>query len=316
MPVNRQFQTRALVVALTCVLASSGIALAGPAAEQQTFATPEDALKALVTATKSRDRDALRKIFGPDAKDLANPDRVEAASDMDAFVKAVTERANLSRENDATVTIVVGGENWPFPIPLVKEGDKWFFDTKAGQEEILDRRIGENELNAISVCRSYVTAQREYAADDRDGDDIFEFAQKFISDSGQKNGLYWETKPDEPPSPLGPAVAAARSEGYLSKDKLEQRAAPQPFHGYFFKILTRQGDKAPGGKYDYVINGNMVAGFALVAYPAQWGNSGVMTFVVNQRGKVYQKDLGEKTGELAPAITEYNPDNTWTLVKD
>lgn len=213
------------------------------------------------------------------------------------------------------MTLTVGRSNWPFPVPIVRRDGTWFFDTQAGREEILNRRIGENELNTIEVCRACVLAQREYFARDWDNDDVFEYARRFRSTPGKKDGLYWPVAGDEEPSPLGPLVAQAHAEGYGKKEgeKSEKRS---PYHGYYFKILTKQGMNAPGGKYDYVINGHMIGGFAIVAWPAEYGSSGIMTFIVNQRGKVYQKDLGPNTAEIGKEMTEYNPDGEWTLVRE
>lgn len=235
---------------------------------------------------------------------------------MDQFAAAVKNSAKLERVSEAKFTLVIGERNWPFPIPIVKEGNRWRFDTRAGVEEILNRRIGENELCAIPTARAYVLAQWQYfteAGADKDG--VAVYAQKFISSPGKRDGLYWETAPGEKPSPLGSLVAAACAEGYGRKN---DRAAPKraPYHGYYFKILTRQGAYAPGGKYNYIINGNMIAGHALVAYPDKWGSSGVMTFIVNQQGRVYQKNLGPKTAQIATAMTEYNPESSWKLVEE
>ena len=225
---------------------------------------------------------------------------------LEQFVKAYQEKVDFVKEKEDRVSIIIGNDNWPFPIPIVKKGEGWVFDTKAGREEVLNRRIGRNELNAIQVCQAYVEAQQEYASTDREQDGIIQYAQKVLSDPYRRNGLYWEAGEGEPPSPLGPFIAQAAMKGYTKKgDK------PTPYHGYYFKILTGQGPNAPGGAYSYVINGHMVAGFALVAWPAEYGVSGVMTFIVNQNGTVYQKDLGPKTEGIVKAMTLYNPDRTW-----
>ena len=286
-----------------------------PAQPQCLFSSPKKAVKALQEATAAHDKEAMRRIFGPALKDLVSPDKVQNANDFTVFAKRLAEMTQLVREGDSKVTLTLGGDNWPFPIPIVKKDGKWFFDTQAGKEEILNRRIGENELRTIQFCEAYVLAQREYFAQDWDNDDVLEHAQHFRSTPGKKDGLYWPTAETEAPSPLGPLVAQARAEGYGKKkgDTSEKR---RPYHGYYFKILTKQGENAPGGKYDYLINGHMVAGFALVAWPAEYGSSGVMTFIVNQRGKVYQKDLGAKTTDLANAMAAYDPDDTWTVVKE
>lgn len=293
----------------------------GTAAQQQTFATPEEALIALREATSADDKATLARIFGPGAKDLANPDQVQEANECEAFSRHLAEMANLVRDGDDRVILYVGGENWPFPIPIVRKDGRWCFDTAAGKDEILSRRIGENELNTIDVCRAYVAAQNEFHATDWNGDGILEYAQFFRSSLNRKDGLYWEATDGEPQSPMGPLVADAQAQGYpIAKsppkpaDGRTDDHTSHPFHGYLFKILTSQGPHAPGGAYSYVINGHMVAGFALLAYPAEWGKSGVMTFVVCQRGIVYQRNLGDKTGELAPATTEFDPDDAWKPV--
>jgi len=207
----------------------------------------------------------------------------------------------------------VGKDDFPFPIPIVKKGQLWFFDTQAGKEEILNRRIGRNELSTIQACLAYVDAQREYARRDREAGSLMEYAQRFASSPGKKDGLYWETKEGESPSPLGPLVAQAVKEGYKKKED-EKQAKGQtliPYHGYYYKILKAQGNNAPGGAYDYVVKGKMIGGFAMVAYPAQYGVSGVMTFVVNHDGVVYEKDLGKETEKIASAMKKFDPDKTW-----
>ncbi len=285
------------------------------AAAQKLFSTPEDALKGLVDAVTTRDKAALDQIFGPSSKELLSGDAVQDAAESEEFAKHVAEKTSFVKENDSKVIIYIGNENWPFPIPLVKTNGQWFYDTVAGKEEILNRRIGEDELTAILVCRTYVKAQREYILKDWDGDGVLAYAQKLRSDPGKKNGLFWRHAPDEPASPLGELIAQARMEGYKKEKSLFKEQAV-PFHGYYFKILTKQGGHAPGGKYDYIINGNMVGGFALVAFPANWGKSGVMTFIVNQQGKVFQKNLGTDTLKIAQEMDTYDPDGTWILAKE
>ncbi len=286
------------------------------AAGQKLFSSPEDALKGLVEAVKVKDMAALDQIFGPSAKDLRSNDEVQAAAEFEAFARHVTDKTSLVKENGSKVIIHIGKENWPFPIPLVKTDGKWFFDTEAGKEEVLNRRIGEDELTAILVCRTYVKAQREYNLKDWDGDGVMSYAQKLRSDPGKKNGLFWRHAPGEASSPLGEFVTQARLEGYKKEKSLFNDEQPVPFHGYYFKILKKQGAHAPGGKYDYVINGNMVGGFALIASPSNWGKSGVMTFIVNQQGKVFQKNLGPDTLKAAQDMDTYDPDDTWTPVKE
>jgi len=285
------------------------------AASQKLFSSPEDALKGLVEAVKAKDKAALDQIFGPFAKDLRSSDEVQAATEFEEFAKHIAEKTSLVKENDSKVIIYIGNESWPFPIPLVKINDQWFFDTVAGKEEILNRRIGEDELTAILVCHTYVKAQREYALKDWNGDGILAYAQKLRSDPGKKNGLFWRHAPGEAMSPLGELVAQARMEGY-KKGKSVFKEQPIPFHGYYFKILTQQGEHAPGGKYTYIINGNMVGGFGLVAFPSEWGKSGIMTLIVNQQGKVFQKNLGPDTLKIAQEIQSFDPDETWTPVKE
>lgn len=283
------------------------------AVDEQTFNSADEAVKALVAAATDRDTNALHTIFGPEGHQLASPDPVQATNEFKMFVQRVQEKTQLNTNSDSTLTLELGADAWPFPIPLVNDGGHWYFDTAAGTAEILNRRVGMDELGAIDVCRAYVGAQREYASQDRMGDGVLAYAQFLHSTPGTHNGLFWPAKPGEGLSPLGPLVAAARMEGYhRTATMLSDEQAP--YHGYYFKILTRQGRHAPGGKYDYVINGRMIAGFALVAWPAEWGNTGVMTFIVNQQGKVYQRNLGKKTAKLAVAMSSFDPDSHWTPV--
>jgi hypothetical protein len=289
-------------------------AVAAPS--QKLFSSPEAAVKALTAAVSAKDNTALDQIFGSSGKDLRSGDEVQDAVEFAEFAKHLAEKSNLVKENDSKVILHIGNENWPFPVPIVRYDDKWFFDTEAGKEETLNRRIGEDELTAILVCRAYVKAQREYVLKDWNGDGIFAYAQKLRSDSGKRNGLFWRSAPGETLSPLGELVAQAWHEGYKKNRKAFKEAEPSPFHGYYFKILTAQGKNVPGGGYNYIVNGNMVAGFAMVAFPSNWGKSGVMTFVVNQQGKVYEKNLGPDTAKIAQKMKLYNPDKTWTPVKE
>jgi hypothetical protein len=299
---------------------------AGNLRAQQAFSAPEDALQALVSAAKAKDRTELAKIFGSDYAKLLSGDAVEDDKDLKDFSAAVEESAQLRKDSDAKYTVLVGQDNWPTPIPVVQKDGKWSFDTKAGMDEILNRHVGENELAAIETCRAYAVAQWEYFTEaDWDHDGVAEYAQHLVSSPGKHDGLYWETAESEKPSPLGQLVAAARAAGYGPK---EDAAAGKgggaeaegltlehaPFHGYYFKILMKQGAHAAGGKYNYIINGNMIAGYALVAYPDKWGSSGVMTFTVNQQGRVYEKNLGANTAKIAGTMTEYDPDPTWKRV--
>ena len=239
---------------------------------------------------------------------------------------ALGESAQLQKVDDSKYTVIIGTVDWPLAVPLVQKDGKWFFETKAGLDEVINRRVGEDELSAIATCRAYAVAQWEYFTEgDWDQDGVAEYAQKFLSTPGSHDGLFWETSEDDKPSPLGKLIAAAQAEGYGPTTSSTAAGgkggsdAPEidhaPYHGYYFKILTRQGAHAPGGKYNYIINGNMIAGYALVAYPDKWDNSGVMTFIINQQGRVYEKNLGPNTAKLASAMTEYNPDLTWKLVE-
>jgi hypothetical protein len=271
---------------------------------------------ALRSATASADTNALRAIFGPGAEDLANPDRVQATNELANFNSALAEKNHLARSSDAFVILEVGDDLWPFPVPIVKKNGGWYFDTSVGKEELLNRRIGTNELATIPVMRAYVDAQREYASQDRDGSEVLKYAQRLVSSPGKHDGLYWPTDSDGEESPLGPLVAYAQAEGYNPELRGEEEVERGPYHGYCFKILTRQGKHARGGAYNYIINGNMIAGFALIAWPAGYGDTGIMTFIVNQQGRVYQKDLGSNTDHIARKMTEYDPDPTWRLSPD
>jgi len=276
--------------------------------KQRTFTSPEEAVKTLIEVLKSNDVKALEGIFGPGSKDLLwSGDPVADQSGREQFLRLYEQKHRLEA-TEAKAVLNLGTEDWPFPIPIVRREGLWYFDTKQGKEEILARRIGLNELSAIKACLAYVDAQREYALKDRDGDGLPEYAQKFRSDKGKKNGLYWEVKGGEEQSPLGPLFAAAQEEGYTVK---QSGGKPVPFYGYYYKILTAQGKSAAGGPYDYMVKGNMINGFALVAYPAKYGSSGIMTFIVNHDGVVYQKDLGRSTEKPGRAMKLFNPDNTW-----
>ena len=285
------------------------------AGTQTTFATPQEAVQALSVAVKAKDREKLRQIFGPQIKDVLSGDPVQDANDFADFAQALTEKADVDKKSDSQAVVQIGDDKWPFAIPLMRVNDRWLFDTKNGIEELRNRIVGVNEEDTALVCQAYVLAQFDYFDnDDWDDDGVAEFAQRFISSPGKRDGLYWPTLNDEDPSPLGPLVAFARSEGYAAKGGGKGDESAAPFHGYYYKILTGQGPSAPGGRHGYIINGNMIAGFGLVAYPANWGKSGVMTFIVNQGGRVYQKNLGPATTQIVKAMTEYNPDPSWTLV--
>jgi hypothetical protein len=284
--------------------------VAGRAAEpaQQTFASPEEAAASLAEAAGHGDKAELLKIFGADgAKLISSGDPI---ADDDARQRLAAEYAashKISYEGDRKAVLSIGKDDFPLPIPLVKEGLAWHFDTAAGEQEILDRRIGRNELNTIEVCHAYVEAQREYAAISAPGKGLGEYAQEFRSTPGKHNGLYWESENAADESPLGPLVASARAEGYGPNTD----GTPTPYHGYFFKILTQQGPNASGGAKDYSVNGHMTGGFAMIAFPATYGDSGIMTFIVDQTGVVFEKNLGPSTKAIAGRITAFDPDQTW-----
>lgn len=286
-----------------------------PSGGEQSFASADEAVNALVTAAKSKDTNALHAIFGPAAQDLVSADAVQASEVFDIFVRRLEEKVEKVPGTNSHIALRLGADGWPFPIPLVERNGKWFFDTEAGEQEILNRRIGMNELGAIQVIHAYVEAQREYAGTDRNGDGVLEYAQHLRSSPDKRDGLYWPATPGDDLSPLGPLIAAARKEGYRREHKILTEE-PSPYHGYYFKILTHQGKHAVGGKYDYIINGHMIGGFALVAWPAEWGNTGVMTFIVNQKGQIYQKNLGPKTASTAEGMKAYDPDNSWIPVHE
>ena len=313
---NRSIQTvRGLwvmaLVAIVFTIMNVGNGFAEKAGLQgQGFNSPEEAVTAIIAAVRKLDSAKALAILGPDAEEIIfSGDEVEGKAGAADFVKKYDEKHHLERVSPTSVTLIIGNDDWPFPIPVVKNDKSWFFDVAAAKEEILNRRIGEHELNVIQVMQAYVEAQLEYASRDRDGDGAREFAQKIKSDEGQKNGLYWPVKAGEELSPFGPLIAEVRSEGYdVNSNK------PQPYNGYYYKIFTRQGEKAPGGAYDYVVNGNMILGFGLIAYPAKYGASGIMTFAVNQEGVVYEVDFGEKTAEIVTKKITFNLNKTWQKV--
>jgi Protein of unknown function (DUF2950) len=307
--INSSLQS--VVAAIALMFALYDICAAAMA-QQKSFSSAEEAVKAAVAAARSNDDKELLAIFGAQAKEiLFSGDAVADKQRRGQFLAAYDERNRLATEGENRI-LIVGKRDWPFPIPLVKRGEAWVFDTEKGKEEILNRRIGENELFTIQALLAVVDAQREYAMKDRDKNALLEYAQKFASDPGKKNGLYWEAKQGEPQSPLGPIMTRARSEGYQGKPS----TTPSPYHGYYYRILTAQGKDAPGGAYSYLVKGKMIGGFAVVAYPAEYGNSGVMTFIVNHEGKVFQKNLGQNTASITRSMKEYNPDSTWTEVKE
>jgi hypothetical protein len=282
-------------------------------AKPKSFTSPDEAVKALVNAVMRDDTKELLELFGSAGKEIIfSGDEVADKTGRNRFIKAYEEMNRLTKENDRRIILHVGNQDWPFPIPIVKVGETWRFDPQGGKEEILNRRIGRNELNAIQVCLAYVDAQREYALKNREGTGLPEYAQKFVSGKEKKDGLYWEAKEDEEQSPLGPMMAKAVKEGYMGKKSGDKRV---PYHGYYYRILTSQGKNAPGGEYDYLVKGKMIGGFALVAYPAEYGNSGIMTFMVNHEGVVYEKDLGKDTEKIAMAMKRFDPDKAWKKVE-
>jgi hypothetical protein len=282
------------------------------AAAQRMFDSPDDAVKALQAATEAKDKTALQGIFGAEVRDLLTGDDVQDANNAQKFAALLAQGCVQVREGEDKVILEAGTNNWPLPIPLVRKDGNWRFDTAAGKEEIINRHIGKDELHAIGVCRAFVDAQKSYASANPTAAGVVDYAQKFKSTPGKKDGLYWATAENEPASPFGPLVAEAHAEGYVNNNG----SGPHPFHGYYFRILTRQGAAAPGGKMEYLTHGHMSGGFALVAYPEHWDQSGIMTFIVAQDGKVFQRNLGEKTSRLAAAMKEYNPDSKWTPVED
>ena len=286
-------------------------AAASVASAQQAFKTPDEAASALASAAKTGDRKAIVTVLGPDGEDIVSSgDEVADAETRQKFVAAYDAKHEIAMEGDNKATMVIGQEDFPLPIPLVRKDGMWRFDTAAGRDEILFRRIGKNELEAIQSCLAYVDAQNEYAEKDRTGAGVKTYAQRIISQPGKKDGLYWPTSQGEDASPLGELVAQATAQGYRAG------GARAPFHGYYFKILTKQGAAAPGGELEYVVHGKMIGGFALVAYPAEYRNSGVMTFIVNHAGDVFQKDLGPGTAKRAERMSAFNPDKTWQKVED
>jgi hypothetical protein len=292
---------------------TAGIAcFPAPAAAQQpgqkTFPSAAEASQTLFTAIQADDQPALLSILGADAKDLlSSGDKVQDKNNRETFVQKYQQMHRLVAEPDEKTTLYIGAENWPTPIPLVQKGVTWYFDTAAGKQEILYRRVGRNELAIIQVCRELVDAEKEYYAAPHDGDPGNQYAQRFFSDPNKHNGLYWEVVSGEAESPIGPLVAGAAAEGYTR----DPDHKPQPFQGYYFRFLTGQGKHAPGGARSYIVEGKMTGGFAFLAYPAEYRSSGVMTFIVNQDGIVYEKDLGPRTGEIAKTLKRYDQNTTW-----
>lgn len=311
---------RVLLVALVAVVlilvgAAENVAAKTPgkAGGTTVFPSPEAAVQALMDAVKNGDERALLAIFGKEGKDLiGSGDAIADRKGRERFLQLYETKHQLSKESDRMMALEVGDEQWPFPIPLVKDGEGWRFDTRVGKEEILNRRIGKNEMNAVQTCLAYVDAQREYAAKDRDGDGLLEYAQQLVSSRGQQDGLFWPAEEGRETSPLGPLFAQAHEEGYRPR---QGHQPPSPYHGYYYKMLKAQGKHAPGGARDYVVKGNLLGGFALVAYPARYRASGIMTFMVSHNGVVYQKNLGPGTPATVRAMQRFDPDRTWQKVQ-
>jgi len=299
-PWSNLLKLAAIAILMTACFATSATAQQHG---QKTFPTAEAASHALVTALKADDEKALIEILGRDGRQIiSSGDEAEDAETRANFVRRFQQMHRLVDEPNATTTLYIGAENWPTPIPLVRTGNAWYFDTDAGKKEILFRRIGENEMSTIRVCEELVAAEKEYHSAQHD-----EYTRKIYSDEGQHNGLYWKAAAGEPPSPIGPLLASAVVDG----DSKSREGAQAPFRGYFFHILTRQGKDGPGGAKSYIAGGKMTEGFAFVAYPAEYGSTGVMTFIVNENGEVYQKDLGKKTEALAKSMKEYDINPSW-----
>jgi hypothetical protein len=308
-PVTGSFPRFALATLLCAVTALGTWSDAAAGTTHKTFGSPAEAAQALVDALSTSDDPEVEVILGPKGeKLLRSGDLVADDRARWRFLGAYAKKHGIAQENDAKAVLHVGEEDWPLPIPIVRASGAWRFDTAAAADEILNRRIGKNELSAIQVCLAIVDAQREYAAVDRDGSGVRAFARRMASTQGKKDGLYWPTGEGEGPSPLGPLAARAAQEGYAGLAGMDK---PEPYHGYFYRILTAQGKDAAGGAYDYLVKGKMIGGFALVAYPARYGVSGIMTFIVNNDGVVYEQDLGQHTHAVARKMAKFNPDKAW-----
>lgn len=279
--------------------------------EPRAFASPDEAVHGLTAALRAEDMGQLRAIVGDDGEQIVSSgDEVADRQRRQKFLTLYDQKHSVAEEKPGTFTLIIGNSDWPFPVPIARRDNGWVWDALAGREEILNRRIGENELSAIQVCLAIGDAQREYALRDPDGNGVREYAQKFASDPGQRNGLYWPTVQGEEPSPLGELVFNASAEGYT-----RNKEGPTPYHGYCYRILLSQGPAAPNGAMDYVVNGKMILGFAVVAYPADYGNSGIMTFLMGPTADVFQKDLGEQTADVAGTMKVFDPGDGWTRVQ-
>ena len=314
MKTNMGSMLRHGAAALLVALVASNSAVAADKAKQKTFTSPEDAAKAVIAAAKAGNSKEIAAIFGPGSeKVLQSGDKVADKEARERFAKAAEEANALEKSGEAKAILTVGKDKWPFPVPIVKADSGWRFDLEAGKEEILNRRIGQNELFTMQAVLAYGDAQREYYTRNPDKSKLLHYAQKMASSPGKRDGLYFPVKAGEAPSPLGPRFDAAKAQGYAGK---AADGKPAPYHGYKYKILTGQGPDAKGGAYDYIAGGKMIGGFGLVAWPATYGNSGVMTFIVNHDGVVYEKDLGPGTEAAAQKLTKFNPDKTWKAVEE
>jgi hypothetical protein len=304
---NQRFGSAGLAFVLSCVLAL--VTACAKVEQHASFKTPQEAVDAFVTAVQKGDEAELRRLLGPDVDELLNSgDPVQDKANGQRFLDLYQAKHSLSEEGSGKMVLVVGSDDWPFPIPVVEQDGKWRLDGAAGADELIYRRVGRNELGAIDVCRGFVAAQQEYASEGRDGDPAGIYALKLISDEGMHNGLYWPTAEGEQPSPAGPFVASAAEEGYRRGE------GRTPYHGYYYRLLYKQGANANGGAKEYFADGVMTQGFALVAWPADYGSSGVQTFIVNQDGVVFQKDLGEDTATAVEGIQSFDPDSSWTAI--
>jgi hypothetical protein len=293
---------------IACLLAI-GTASCATARPPATFDSPEIAVSQLVAALRTNDVARLEEMVGEENEDLiGSGDEVADSADREKVLALYEEKSRLDEQPDGSLVLCIGEIDWPMPIPIVSTDEGWIFDAEAGRDEVLSRRVGENELNAVQVCLAYVDAQVEYYGEDRDGDGIREYARRFASTEGKRDGLFWPTEAGQPPSPLGELAAEAAGEGYTRKGD-----GPTPYHGYLYRILEAQGAGAPGGAYDYLVRENLIGGFALIAYPAEYGSSGVMSFAVSHDGIVFEKDLGTGTRKSAEKMKRFDPSG-WNRV--
>ena len=302
-PMKRRFAEVALLLFAALALSAFSPSARADEAKERVFRSPASAAAALVDAARKDDLKEMAAVLGPGGEDVVSSgDPVADNNNREDFVKWYDQMHRLAYNDEGQVILYVGADNWPLPIPIIKKGDGWVFDTAEGKDELLYRRVGRNELYTIDVLQELADAQQDYLSSQQ------QFAQKILSDDGQKNGLYWPTSAGEPESPIGPLIADATAEGY----KRNPSGKPAPFHGYYYKVLTSQGPDAPGGAQDYIVDGKMTRGFAFLAYPAEYRDSGVMTFMIDKDGVLVEKDLGPDTDKVAPGITSFNPDSTWS----